>query len=63
MMSKTRDGSADLADPSQVSHEHVRVRLRDWRDRVHELYSNIEQALQSTDFRIDRGSAQMAASI
>jgi len=35
MISNTRDGSAELADASQVSHEHVLVRLRDWRDRVH----------------------------
>jgi hypothetical protein len=54
MISNTRDSSAELADASQVSREHVLVRLRDWRDRVHELYRNIEQALQGTDFRIDR---------
>jgi hypothetical protein len=54
MISDTRDSSAELAHASQVSHEHVLVRLRDWRDRVHELYRNIEQALQGTDFRIDR---------
>jgi hypothetical protein len=46
--------SEELADPSAVSRERVLKRLRDWRDRVHELYRDIEQALQTLPFRIDR---------
>jgi hypothetical protein len=54
MISVTSDSSAELADASQISREDVLRRLRDWRDRVHELYRNVEKVLQGTNFRIDR---------
>src|SRR5436309_479317 len=46
--------SEELADPSHVSREHALHRLGDWRDRVHELYSNIESALRGKPFQPDR---------
>lgn len=49
-----RSTSEELADPGGISRERVLERLRDWRDRVHELYSAIEQALQGTSFRPNR---------
>ena len=49
-----RSTSEELADPSHVSREQALHRLSDWRDRVHELYSNIESALRGKPFRPDR---------
>jgi hypothetical protein len=47
--------SEELANPSDVSRERVLQRLCDWRDRVHKLYNEIEQALQNNpSFRINR---------
>jgi hypothetical protein len=49
-----RSTSEELADPGGVSRERVLQRLQDWRDRVHELYDQIEQVLQGTSFRPNR---------
>jgi hypothetical protein len=49
-----RSTSEELADPGGVSREHALQRLRDWRDRVHELYHEIERQLRDTSFRCNR---------
>ncbi|SRR5712692_558994 len=49
-----RSSSEELADPSGVSRERVLERLQDWQRRVHELYGQVERALQGTSFRPDR---------
>ena len=49
-----RSTSEELADPGGISREHVLERLRDWRDRVHKLYNEIERELQGSTFRSDR---------
>jgi hypothetical protein len=46
--------SEDLANPAGVSRAQALERLRDWRDRVHELYDEIEQVLEGTAFTYDR---------
>jgi hypothetical protein len=56
-----RSSSEELADPSGVSREHVLERLRDWRDRVHELYRDIEQGLEGSAFRSDREGKHISA--
>lgn len=53
--------SEELANPSGVSREHVLQRLRDWRDRVHSLYDEIERMLQGTSFRANREGKHMSA--
>ncbi len=49
-----RSTSEELANPGSVSREEALERLRDWRDRVHELYDDIEGELRGTSFRCDR---------
>lgn len=56
-----RSTSEDLADPASVSREDVLERLRDWRDRVHELYDKIERELRGTSFRCDREGKHTSA--
>ena len=46
--------SEELADPDGVSREHVLKRLFDWRDRVHQLYDQVERELEGTPFRSHR---------
>ena len=53
--------SEELADPSAVSRERVLERLCDWRDRVHELYGEVEQALQGTPFKPNREGKHTSA--
>ena len=56
-----RSTSEELADPGGVSREHVLQRLRDWRDRVHKLYDEIERELQGTPFRCNREGKHTSA--
>ncbi|MBV8755338.1 MAG: hypothetical protein JO328_21000 [Hyphomicrobiales bacterium] len=49
-----RSTSEELADPKTVTREDVLSRLTEWRQRVHELYDDIEQALQGHGFQFDR---------
>src|SRR5436190_12888893 len=56
-----RSTSEELADPGGFSREHVLQRLRDWRDRVHTLYDEIEQVLPGTHFRADREGKHTSA--
>jgi hypothetical protein len=49
-----RSTSEELARLDEVSREQVLRRLRDWRDRVHNLYDEIERTIQGTHFRVDR---------
>jgi len=56
-----RSTSEDLADPGGISREHVLQRLRDWRDRVHKLYDEIERVLQGTSFRTNREGKHISA--
>jgi hypothetical protein len=49
-----RSTSEELADPQAVTREDVLSRLTDWRDRVHGLYDNVEQALQGQGFQFNR---------
>lgn len=56
-----RSTSEELADPGSVSREDVLERLRDWRDRVHELYDKIEQELRGTSLRCDRKGKHTSA--
>src|SRR5690242_18600408 len=46
--------SEELADPGNVSREQVLRRLKDWRDRVHKLYDDIERALSNSPYTFDR---------
>jgi hypothetical protein len=46
--------SEELANPGGVSREQVLRRLRDWRDRVHRLYDDIERQLQGSVWHSDR---------
>jgi hypothetical protein len=46
--------SAELANPDEVSREQVINRWRDFRNRVHALYKEVETALQGESFRCDR---------
>src|SRR5215831_16397233 len=52
--SARRSASEELADPTTVTREDVLLRLREWRDRVHGLYDEIEQAPQGHGFQFDR---------
>jgi hypothetical protein len=56
-----RSTSEELADPGGVSREHVLQRLRDWRDRVHKLYDEIERVLPGTPFRANREGKHTSA--
>lgn len=56
-----RSTSEELADPGSVSREAVLERLRDWRDRVHELYDKIERELRGNSFRFDRKGKHVSA--
>jgi hypothetical protein len=56
-----RSTSEELADPLGNSRDQVLIRLRDWRDRVHELYGEIERVLQGTLFRPDREGKHTSA--
>ncbi len=56
-----RSTSEELADPGGISREHVLQRLRDWRDRVHKLYDEIERVLQGTSFRTNREGKHISA--
>lgn len=56
-----RSTSEELANPSGVSRERVLQRLRDWRDRVHMLYDEIERVLQGTSFRPNREGKHTSA--
>lgn len=49
-----RSTSEELADPKSLTREDVLSRLADWRDRVHALYDNVEQALKGHGFKFDR---------
>jgi len=49
-----RSTSEELADPSAVTREEVLSRLTEWRNRVHQLYDDIEETLQGHDFKFDR---------
>jgi hypothetical protein len=49
-----RSTSEELANPKTVTREDVLSRLAEWRERVHRLYGEIEQALQGHGFRFDR---------
>jgi hypothetical protein len=49
-----RSSSEELADPGGVSRERVLERLQDWKHRVHELYDQVERALQGTTFQSNR---------
>jgi hypothetical protein len=46
--------SEELANPNTISREHVLRRLRDWRDRVHALYEEVQRALHGTNFHVSR---------
>jgi hypothetical protein len=48
--------SEEIANPDSISREHVVKRLKDWHDRVHELYDDIERAFQNTNFKLSRES-------
>src|SRR5215211_6378640 len=56
-----RSSSEELADPSTISREQVLERLRDWRDRVHRLYGEIELTLHGTSFQLDREGKHTSA--
>lgn len=56
-----RSTSEELANPGSVSRERVLQRLRDWRDRVHKLYDEIERVLQGTSFRLNREGKHISA--
>jgi len=56
-----RSSSEELADPSTISRQQVLERLRDWRDRVHGLYGEIEGRLRGTSFQIDREGKHTSA--
>jgi hypothetical protein len=49
-----RSTSEELADPNAVTREDVLSRLEEWRNRVHEFYDDIEQALRGHGFKFDR---------
>jgi hypothetical protein len=49
-----RSTSEELANPGGVTRDEVLERLRDWRDRVHGLYDQIQEALESTSFKCNR---------
>jgi hypothetical protein len=49
-----RSTSEELADPETVTREDVLSRLKEWQERVHRLYADIEQALQGRGFQFDR---------
>lgn len=49
-----RSSSEELADPGGVSRERVLERLQDWQRRVHELYRQVEHALEGSAFRANR---------
>lgn len=53
--------SEDLANPAGVSRAQVLERLHDWRDRVHELYDQIQQALEGTSFKCNREGKHISA--
>lgn len=55
-----RSTSEELADPGSVSRDEALARLRDWRDRVHELYDEIEREIQDTSFRCDRSGKHIS---
>ncbi len=56
-----RSTSEELANPGGVSRERVLERLRDWRDRVHKLYDQIELVLRGTSFRPNREEKHVSA--
>lgn len=41
-------------ESTTLAAERARLRLEDWRARVHHLYDSIEQELRGTGFRTDR---------
>lgn len=53
--------SEELANPGDVSRDQVLERLRDWRDRVHSLYNQIQQELEGTSFKCNREGKHTSA--
>jgi hypothetical protein len=53
--------SEELANPASVTRDQVLERLRDWRDRVHELYDQIQEALGGSAFKCNRQGKHTSA--